>query len=141
MSSAIGERIKQQREKRNMKQHELAQAVGTSAQTISRLETGTRQITEVWIAKLSSALGCSAADLLPEATDVTRLQPATRDLPLLDETELMLVYFWRSLSASTRHVILRFVTFWSIEAMRSDGDRAMAEAVKAAAVRKKMGER
>lgn len=122
-----GDLIRQQRERNGLKQEELAAVIGTTGQQISRLETGTRQVTEKWLARLSRALGCTPADLLPETVSVARAEPRASDVLRLDATEIMLLDFWRSLSTDNQLVILKIVNGWAMATVRQDDrDRARA---------------
>jgi transcriptional regulator with XRE-family HTH domain len=121
-----GDLIRTRREQRGWKQEDLAAAAGTTAQQISRLETGARQLTEKWLGRLARALGCATADLLPETSRVTRTEPRPRDGLRLDSTEIMLLDFWRSLSVENQYVILKIVNGWAVATV-SQGDRGLAK--------------
>lgn len=61
----------------------------TTAQTIGRLETGTRTVSVDWLNRIAAALGVTAADLvkLPDRVDVpvaARLDPSGAHAPLRD---------------------------------------------------------
>ena len=56
--------IKALRKKLGLTGGQLAEMVGTSAQQISRLETGDRKLTIGWIQKLAPHLGISVGELL-----------------------------------------------------------------------------
>jgi transcriptional regulator with XRE-family HTH domain len=114
----MSNRIRQQRERRGWSQEQLAAAAGTSPQTVSRLETGARQITERWLNRLSVALGCAPADLLPETARVPRTDPSVRDFNKLDQTERMLIDFWRSLPADSQDIVIEAVTRMAVETIR-----------------------
>lgn len=55
------------RKQKGMTQRDVADAVNTTANQISRLETGERQLKPEWLERLSKALGCTKAELLGEA--------------------------------------------------------------------------
>ena len=59
-------RIGEVRKLRGLSQAALAGLCDTSNQQISRLESGKRELTLAWMARLASALQCSPVDLLPE---------------------------------------------------------------------------
>lgn len=54
------------REQRGLTQKDIAEAVGTTANQISRLESGVRKLSPEWIDRLSLVLNCSKAELLGE---------------------------------------------------------------------------
>ncbi|NTJ67563.1 helix-turn-helix transcriptional regulator [Agrobacterium rhizogenes] len=56
--------IKELREKLNLSQANLAEAVGTSQPQIKRLESGERKLTKEWAERLASPLGVSPEELL-----------------------------------------------------------------------------
>lgn len=65
----IGQRIREFRQQRNMTITELADAVGSDAGNISRLETGKQKsFTEAFLAKIAQALAISVNDLFAEHT-------------------------------------------------------------------------
>jgi transcriptional regulator with XRE-family HTH domain len=57
-------RIKELREKLDLSQDDLAQATGTSAQQIGRLEMGKRKLTTDWMQRLAPALNAKPSDLM-----------------------------------------------------------------------------
>lgn len=57
-------RIREIRESVHLTQEELADLVGTTGNTISRLELGEQQLTQHWMQLLSEKLGCRPADLI-----------------------------------------------------------------------------
>ncbi|HRK18867.1 MAG TPA: helix-turn-helix transcriptional regulator [Hyphomicrobiaceae bacterium] len=57
-------RIREVRKTRGLTLQQLAEKVGTTAQTIQRLETGNMTISLVWLEKISHALDLSISDLL-----------------------------------------------------------------------------
>lgn len=66
-------RIREYRKLRGMTLHYLAQKVGTTAQTIQRLETGTMTVSLDWLHRIAEVLGMPAAALL--VTDTTASVP------------------------------------------------------------------
>lgn len=60
-------RIREIRERLGVSAEELAEQVGTTATTIRRLETGKRQLTELWMRQIAAALNVHPADLLDTA--------------------------------------------------------------------------
>ena len=61
-----GERIKEQRRKRGIKQAELSEAVGCSPQVISNIERGYSGCSSALAAKIAEVFGVPADDLLKE---------------------------------------------------------------------------
>lgn len=77
--------IKELREKHNLTQSELAEAVGTSQPQIKRLETGERKLTKEWAEKIGPRLGVTAEILMfgwPEDSAPHLVEPA----PVFDES-------------------------------------------------------
>ena len=62
----MANRLKETRESRGFTQQQLADLVGTTKQTIGRLENGKRQLTEAWLHQLAGALSCHPGELLAE---------------------------------------------------------------------------
>lgn len=52
--------------RKKMTQKDIADATGTTANQISRLENGDRELTPKWLERLSKALNCSKGELLGE---------------------------------------------------------------------------
>ena len=52
--------------RKKMTQKDVADATGTTANQISRLENGDRELTPKWLERLSKALNCSKGELLGE---------------------------------------------------------------------------
>lgn len=59
----IGDNVKRLREARNMKQVELAQALGISQSMLAQIERGTKALTMNLALCVVSALGCSLDEL------------------------------------------------------------------------------
>ena len=68
--------IREVRRAKGMTLEDVARACvpPTTAQTIGRLETGTRTVSVAWLNRIAAALGVNAADLvkLPERPDLDR---------------------------------------------------------------------
>ena len=67
--SAVGQRIKQERERRGVSQYRLAKLSGVSQPTISAIEADdqTRSPAVDTVEKIARALGCQVSDLMGEA--------------------------------------------------------------------------
>lgn len=57
-------RIEEMRERAGLSRRVLAQRIGTTDQTIGRLENGDMRLSQKWLERLSEGIGCSIADLL-----------------------------------------------------------------------------
>lgn len=68
------------RRKRGLTQKDIAEAIGTTANQISRLENGDRKLAPEWLERLSKALGCTKAELLGETPVLTPQDKALLDL-------------------------------------------------------------
>ena len=67
--SAVGQRIKQERERRGISQYRLSKMSGVSQPTISAIEAvdQTRSPAVDTVEKIARALGCQVSDLMGEA--------------------------------------------------------------------------
>ena len=70
------------REQKGLTQKDVAEAVGTTANQISRLETGVRKLSPEWLDRLSFVLNCTKAELLGEEPQ----QPLTEKEKVMLET-------------------------------------------------------
>lgn len=68
---------------RGLTQKDIAEAIGTTANQVSRLENGERKLAPEWLERLSKALNCTKAELLGE-------EPAE---PLTDQERALLDLF------------------------------------------------
>ncbi|MGN6779211.1 XRE family transcriptional regulator [Rhizobium sp.] len=80
--------IKELREKLNLSQANLAEAIGTSQPQIKRLESGERKLTKEWAERLAGPLGVSPEELLfgrvkieAEEPQITKLENNVFELP------------------------------------------------------------
>ena len=67
MHSEVGQRIRGLRQKKGMRQEELARKVGLSPSALSNFEQGRRRTSLDWLRKISLALGVQVSDLIPES--------------------------------------------------------------------------
>lgn len=94
-------RITEIREQRGLTAKQLAEKIGTTEATISRLATGQRKLTEEWMRKIAKALDVSPTDLLR--------------LPLLEDFQDDAVpYISAAEPELTRAVHGRDLNFWRI---------------------------
>lgn len=54
------------RQKKGLTQRQIAEAIGTTATQVSKLENGERKLAPEWLERLSVALSCTKAELLGE---------------------------------------------------------------------------
>lgn len=73
-------RIKEIRKEKRLSQERLGDIVGTTKQHIGRLESGKSSLSDVWLERLSKALGCTKAELLGETPVLTPQDKALLDL-------------------------------------------------------------
>lgn len=73
-------RIRELRLAQGWSQQRLAEMVGVTKMTISDLERGEMQLTQHYMRRLATALGCTAADLLPVEDHPYLLSPEERAL-------------------------------------------------------------
>jgi SOS-response transcriptional repressor LexA len=74
--------LKDWRQHRRLSQPQLADAVGTSTATISRLEAGQRGLSQKWLERLAPVLQCSAPQLLGSPQAASSM--AAGVVPLID---------------------------------------------------------
>lgn len=77
--------------RKKMTQKDVADATGTTANQISRLENGDRELTPKWLERLSKALNCSKGELLGEEG--------------VSEDEREILDMYKQLSADQKNVI------------------------------------
>lgn len=70
------------RKQKGYTQPELAEMTNTTKSMISMLERGERQITQIWLERLASALSCKPIEILYEVNDEQKKTPLemARDL-------------------------------------------------------------
>jgi transcriptional regulator with XRE-family HTH domain len=98
-------RIRHWREVRGLKQEQLAEAVGTSPQQISRLELSDRKLNDDWLRRLAVALNVRKADLIVERDGI---EPSLREFAQ-DADEVRLLLSWRSLEDTEKGIFRRFL--------------------------------
>ena len=96
----MSNRIRQLRAQRGLKQWQLAELVNATPQQISHLERGKRQLTLNWMSRLSTALHCRPADLLPQT-------PASPPTGTEDAREEALLALFRALPTAEQDVFLK----------------------------------
>lgn len=65
-------RVRENRERRGWSQDRLAERIGRSRETVSRLENGEIKLTDEYLGLLSEAFGCSPLELIADLDDVAR---------------------------------------------------------------------
>ena len=71
-SEQILARIRAIRKKKGLRLRQMAECMGTTETTLSRLTSGTQNLTIDWLEKISEALGVGFADLVPPTHEPTR---------------------------------------------------------------------
>lgn len=93
-------KIKNARKEKNLTQAELAKKIGTTAQTVSRLEKGDLKLTVSRVQDIAEALGCDPSDLLfatKKGNDIdAKLLETFRDMN--SEQKVTMLHFLQSLS-------------------------------------------
>ena len=57
-------RLRELRKQRGMTLHQLAELIGTTPQTVQRLETATMRVSTDWLERFAKAFGVSPQDLI-----------------------------------------------------------------------------
>lgn len=97
-------RIKELRERAGVSQEALAEQANTSSQQISRLEKGTRRLTDEWMRRLAGPLGCLPHELMAEAVEAPFIGETIKD-----KAEVALIRWWRILEEPDRRFVLRMM--------------------------------
>ncbi len=98
--------IRHYRQNRGMTQTQLAEQLGTTTQSVSRLETGNMRLSIDWLERIGTALGVHATALLPAPQDqTTPLMFAQHDGTLGNQSPGQ--FMWPQLD--TRHLAIRMV--------------------------------
>ena len=94
-------RIRQLRQARGLTLSAMAALVGTTGAQISRLEQGTRRLTDSWMIRCAKALQVDPVDLFPFEPDA--LNP---DHVAKTEAEVKLLSLWRIISFEQQERVL-----------------------------------
>ncbi|MEK5081183.1 helix-turn-helix transcriptional regulator [Solibacillus sp. FSL W7-1436] len=65
LNEYVGKRIKEERQKRKIKQNELAKKIGIQNSTLSQYENGKSEPNQEMLFKIAEALGINVSDLIP----------------------------------------------------------------------------
>ncbi len=87
----VGERIREVRKSKRIRQKVLARMVGISPGALTNFEKGRRRISLDWLHRIAEALDTPVAYFLPDEDDKTRATPG-------DPRERRLLNAWRELS-------------------------------------------
>jgi transcriptional regulator with XRE-family HTH domain len=98
-------RIREWRHERGMTLEELAKAIGTSLQHVSRLERSESMLSLDWMHRLTVALSVCLADLLVDPLVVPGAKSRPRYL-VDDRAEIKLLNRWRNLSPQVQEAVL-----------------------------------
>jgi transcriptional regulator with XRE-family HTH domain len=80
MAARLDNRIRELRLAAGLSVADLAERVGTTSATVSRLESGSRGLTLEWMRRLALAMGVRAADLIIEDGDTITFAQVTGDI-------------------------------------------------------------
>lgn len=99
----VGAVIRRLRKSMKMTLEVLADAAGTDAGNLSRIERGIQSYTPEMLESIATGLGTTASALISEAEEDGAGLARARDRPLNDEQELLVDY--RKLRSSSRSLI------------------------------------
>lgn len=87
----VGRRIRKERRERRMTQEDLGKAVGLTRTSVTNIERGRQKILLHTLADFSTALGISAARLLPESSVEPRpnLDRVLKDKPVSERAFIL----------------------------------------------------
>ncbi|MGH9459759.1 MAG: helix-turn-helix domain-containing protein [Vicinamibacteria bacterium] len=91
----VGEKIRDVRKSKRIRQKVLARMVGISAGALTNFEKGRRRVSLDWLHKISEALDTPVAYFLPDERDRKKTPPG-------DPRERRLLNAWRLLNAESR---------------------------------------
>ena len=106
----VGERIRDLRKKKRVRQYKLARMVGISPGALTNFEKGRRHISLDWLRKIADALDTPLAYFLPGERQ--RIRPG-------DPRETRLLQAWRHLGATLRQDYLQLMQDLASSAKRS----------------------
>lgn len=115
----VGTVIRRLRKSMKMTLEVLADAAGTDAGNLSRIERGIQSYTPEMLESIAKGLGTTASSLISEAEEKEAISTRARDRPLNDEQELLMDY--RKLRSSSRSIIRLMVA----EMARSQGGNGL----------------
>ena len=96
----VGERIREVRKSKRIRQKVLARMVGISPGALTNFEKGRRRISLDWLQKIAEALDTPVSYFLPDEKDRNRATPG-------DPRERRLLAAWRQLGKPGRGDVLR----------------------------------
>ncbi len=99
----VGTVIRRLRKSMKMTLEVLADAAGTDAGNLSRIERGIQSYTPEMLESIAKGLGTTASALIGEAEEEGVISARARDRPLSDEQDLLVDY--RKLRSSSRSII------------------------------------
>jgi len=91
----VGEKIRDVRKSKRIRQKVLARMVGISAGALTNFEKGRRRVSLDWLHKISEALDTPVAYFLPDEKDRKKTPPG-------DPRECRLLNAWRALDGDAR---------------------------------------
>jgi transcriptional regulator with XRE-family HTH domain len=119
-------KIRQLRDEKGFTLEQVAEAVDTSVQQLSRLERGERRLTVEWMDRIASALGVAPAALLTnEPPNLSRLVKQPKKLRLRPD-EIRLVIFWRTLGLEQQKMIAGYARGLGLEILADDAESRSA---------------
>jgi len=83
--------LREWREHRQLTQQQLADRLDTTAASISRIESGKRDFTGVFLIGAARALGCQPADLIGRLPTEPSLDAAIKDAPAAVKAQIRIV--------------------------------------------------
>lgn len=93
LNEYVGKRIKEERQKRNINQKELAKKIGIQNSTLSQYEHGKSEPNQEMLFKIAKTLGVNVSDLIPsnyrmEDNELEKALKLAKDFELEDVTLL-----------------------------------------------------
>lgn len=98
---------------------QVAVGAGTTFQTISRLETGKRRLTDAWMRRVARPLGVAPSALLADEA------PDQREF-VKNQEEAALLRFWRLLELRDKRIIAAFAREKGLEILSNKPQRRRA---------------